>query len=70
MANGSDEDDCESSDEEESDSDNREDDDDQPTRFEAGSGRRARTRLVLYNKLRKKPGPFQSQTLLKLHFSR
>ena len=48
MANGSNEDDYESSGEEESDGDNREDDDDQPTRFEAGrsrSGRRV-TRFV------------------------
>ncbi|XP_068689956.1 uncharacterized protein [Montipora foliosa] len=48
LANGSDEDDYESSCEEESDGDNREDDDDQPTRFEAGrsrSGRRV-TRFV------------------------
>ena len=35
LANGTDENDYESSDEEESDGDNREDDDDQPTRFEA-----------------------------------
>ncbi|XP_022796637.1 uncharacterized protein LOC111335061 [Stylophora pistillata] len=48
LANGSDEDDYESSGEEESYGDNREDDDDQPTRFEAGrsrSGRRV-TRFV------------------------
>ena len=35
LANGSDENDYESSDEEESDGDNCEEDDDQPTRFEA-----------------------------------
>ncbi|PFX21531.1 hypothetical protein AWC38_SpisGene13985 [Stylophora pistillata] len=48
LANGSDEDDYESSGEKESDGDNREDDDDQPTRFEAGSSRSGRrvTRFV------------------------
>ena len=49
LANGSDEDDYESSGEEENDGDNREDDDAQPMRFEAGrsrSGRRV-TRFVL-----------------------
>ena len=43
MANGSDEEDYESTGEEESDGDNREDDDDQPTRFEAGHGKSSRT---------------------------
>ena len=48
LANGSDEDDFESSDEEESDGDNGEDDDDQLTRFEAGHSRSDRrvTRCV------------------------
>jgi len=49
MANGSNEDDSESSDAEGTDDANREDDDDQPTRFEAGcsrSGRRV-TRYVV-----------------------
>ena len=49
LANGSHEDDYESSGEAESDGDNHEDDDDQPKRFEAGrskSGRRV-TRSVL-----------------------
>ena len=42
LANGSDEDDYESSGEEESDGDNHEDDDDQPTRFEAERNRSSR----------------------------
>ena len=68
LANGSDEDYYESRGEEESDDDNREDDDNQLTRFEDGRSRSGR-RLhdLCFNKLRKNPGPFQSQTLLKLH---
>ena len=68
LANGSDEDDYESSGEEKSGDDNHEDDDNQPTRFEAGritSGRRV-TQFVLLQ-ARKNPRRFQSQTLLKLH---
>ena len=57
LANGSDEDDYESSGEEKSGDDNHEDDDNQPTRFEAGritSSRRV-TQFVLLQARKKSP---------------